>query len=570
MAGVFLSYRRDDTSAIVGRLYDRLTAHFGKEQVFRDIDAIAPGAEFAKVIDESIALSNVLIAVIGKGWLDARSAEGQLRLDDPNDYVKAEIRAALNQRKVVIPALVEGARVPKRDQLPEDIAALAGRNALDISGDARFDFDVGRLIAAIGNAGVAAKSSSEAKSSPSAAVQPVLAITASQGGIAIASNVVPAPGGGVNIGVGNIAVTQHFTGGDPARTESLARELGVKDTALENFFKILGETKVGSSDLDAKLREIAAKHKALLTRVAEPDGGDAVTQDLKDQARKAIDAGRYDKAESLLNQASDKEAEIGKERLRSAAASKAQNAELKILEFKYAEAARYYQQAHDLLPAGEAALRAGYLNSAGLSFHYGGKYAEAQPLLEDALAIREKVLGPEHPNVAKSLNSLAALYRTQSRYAQAEPLYQRALKILEKVRGAEHPDVAQSLNNLAVLYDAQGRYAQAEPLYQRALKIREKALGAQHPDVAKSLDNLALLYSVQSDYAKAEPLYLRALRILEKALGAEHPYVATALENYALLLDKTDRPQEAAKLTALAQAIRDKHQQANAAGKATP
>ena len=80
-----------------------------------------------------------------------------------------------------------------------------------------------------------------------------------------------------------------------------------------------------------------------------------------------------------------------------------------------------------------------------------------------------------------SLNNLAALYRATGAYAQAEPLYQRALAIREKALGPEHPHTATSLNNLAVLYRATGAYAQAEPLYQRALAIREKALGPEHP-----------------------------------------------------------------------------------------
>ncbi len=82
------------------------------------------------------------------------------------------------------------------------------------------------------------------------------------------------------------------------------------------------------------------------------------------------------------------------------------------------------------------------------------------------------MLGPEHPDVAYSLNNLAELYRAQGAYAEGEPLYQRALVIRENVLGPEHPDVATSLNNLAELYRAKGAYAEAEPLYQRALAIR--------------------------------------------------------------------------------------------------
>ena len=83
--------------------------------------------------------------------------------------------------------------------------------------------------------------------------------------------------------------------------------------------------------------------------------------------------------------------------------------------------------------------------------------------------------------MATSLNNLAVLYRNQGKYAEAEPLYQRSLAIWEKALGKDHPDVATSLNNLAVLYHNQGKYAEAEPLYQRSLAIKEKALGKTIP-----------------------------------------------------------------------------------------
>ena len=91
---------------------------------------------------------------------------------------------------------------------------------------------------------------------------------------------------------------------------------------------------------------------------------------------------------------------------------------------------------------------------------------------------------PIIPMLRRSLNNLASLYRAQGRYADAEPLYKRSLAIREKTLGPDHPDVAVSLNNLALLYQAQGRYADAEPFYKRSLAIREKALGPDHPDVA--------------------------------------------------------------------------------------
>lgn len=160
MTGIFISYRRDDSGASAARLYDHLAHHFGKEQVFRDLDAIAPGAEFTQVIGERLSQCNVFVAVIGKNWINIQNAAGQRRIDDPGDLVRTEVREALNQKKLIIPALIGGAEVPKPEQLPDDIAALAGRNAIDIS-ESRFDYDCGRVIEAIEKAGVSAKPGSD-------------------------------------------------------------------------------------------------------------------------------------------------------------------------------------------------------------------------------------------------------------------------------------------------------------------------------------------------------------------------------------------------------------------------
>jgi tetratricopeptide (TPR) repeat protein/CHAT domain-containing protein len=175
------------------------------------------------------------------------------------------------------------------------------------------------------------------------------------------------------------------------------------------------------------------------------------------------------------------------------------------------------------------------LNTLAGLYYAQGQYAQAEPLYKRALAINEKVFGPDHLSVATGLNNLAYLSSTQGQYAQAEPLYKRSLAILEKALGPDHPNVAQSLNNLAGLYHARGRYAQAEPLYMRSLAIREKALGPDHPAVAQSLNDLAGLYRTQGHYAQAEPLYTRSLAIREKALGPDHPEVAQSLNNLALL-----------------------------------
>jgi len=180
---------------------------------------------------------------------------------------------------------------------------------------------------------------------------------------------------------------------------------------------------------------------------------------------------------------------------------------------------------------GETVAFARLLGIIGLFLDDMALYPSALPFKERDLAITEKCLGPDHPDVAQSLANLAALYHSQGNYAEAEPLYRRALAIKEKALGCDHPSVAISLSSLAGLYDSKGKYTEVEPLYKRALAIFEMALGPDHPNVAVSLNNLAGLYESQGRYGEAEPLYKRALAIKEKALGPDHPDAIKSLNN---------------------------------------
>lgn len=146
--GVFISYRRQESSGLAGRLYDRLAARFGDDQIFMDVDTIALGVDFAEVISRAVSSCEVLVAVIGPRWLTATDADGRRRLDDPDDLVRLEIATALERDIRVIPVLVEGAVMPHRQQLPEALAGLARRNALILRHES-FRADAERLLAAI-------------------------------------------------------------------------------------------------------------------------------------------------------------------------------------------------------------------------------------------------------------------------------------------------------------------------------------------------------------------------------------------------------------------------------------
>ena len=146
--GVFVSYRRDDSAGHTGRLFDKLARRFGPRRVFMDLNAIQPGMDFRNAIDRALESSSVVLAIIGRNWLEASDADGARRLDSPTDLVRLEIASALRQGMDVIPVLVQRASMPPAERLPEDIQALTWRHAIEID-DARWDQDVERLIGAI-------------------------------------------------------------------------------------------------------------------------------------------------------------------------------------------------------------------------------------------------------------------------------------------------------------------------------------------------------------------------------------------------------------------------------------
>ncbi|WP_411871945.1 tetratricopeptide repeat protein [Vulcanococcus limneticus] len=173
------------------------------------------------------------------------------------------------------------------------------------------------------------------------------------------------------------------------------------------------------------------------------------------------------------------------------------------------------------------------------------RYEEAEPFYRCALAIKEAAYGPDHPEVASTLDSLANMLRTLSHSEEAEPLFRRALAIKEATYGSDHPEVASTLQKMATLLETFSRNQEAESLYIRALKINEAAYGSDHPAVAGNLNGLAILLCRTSKYIRAEPLFRRALSINEKILGPVHPHVAGYANNLATVLRRLSRYDEA-------------------------
>ena len=143
--GIFISYRRDDSAGYAGRLYDRLTARFGSDRVFMDVEGIEPGTDFVLAIEKAVGSCAVLIVLIGDEWLSVTDAAGRPRLDDPNDFIRLETATALKRDIRVVPVLLDGTPMPPTDALPEELRMLTRRQAVEVS-HKQWESSTGELI----------------------------------------------------------------------------------------------------------------------------------------------------------------------------------------------------------------------------------------------------------------------------------------------------------------------------------------------------------------------------------------------------------------------------------------
>jgi hypothetical protein len=151
MPRICISYRRSDSAAIVGRIYDRLVGRYGAESVFMDLNDIPYGADFRKQIQAAFQETSVLIAAIGPRWL-GQQANGTARIHDNQDPVRVEVQTALRQRILVIPVLVDGGQMPSADDLPRNIKEFSFRNAMRVDSGVDFPLHVERLMTLVDQA----------------------------------------------------------------------------------------------------------------------------------------------------------------------------------------------------------------------------------------------------------------------------------------------------------------------------------------------------------------------------------------------------------------------------------
>jgi hypothetical protein len=151
MTKMFISYRRQDSEVMAGRIYDRLLRHLDQTQVFKDVDSIRGGQEFPTVLAKALEECDIVLVLIGEQWLNiANDRGGARRLDDPSDFVRQEIEIALRRNIRIIPVLIGQATMPTANDLPTTLRKLASRHALRVSHDPDFHHDMTRLLGDLG------------------------------------------------------------------------------------------------------------------------------------------------------------------------------------------------------------------------------------------------------------------------------------------------------------------------------------------------------------------------------------------------------------------------------------
>jgi eukaryotic-like serine/threonine-protein kinase len=227
----------------------------------------------------------------------------------------------------------------------------------------------------------------------------------------------------------------------------------------------------------------------------------------------------------------------------------------------YAEAQAQFERAVALDqrvfgPDNSKSLRA--MSRLGVIAFRQGRYTEAEALLSQTLQVARRVEGPERPDTLSSMTNLASAYRLQGKYAQAEALVGQALEIKRRVLGLENNSTVVSMTVLAEIYEEEGKYAQAQALCSQALEIERRVLGPEHPNTLNSMNNLANLYRDQGKYVQAETLHGQTLEIRRRVLGPEHPFTLSAMNNLAKDLSAQGKYRQAEALFSQTLVLRDR------------
>ncbi|MDU9047295.1 MAG: tetratricopeptide repeat protein [Candidatus Electrothrix sp. Rat3] len=319
-------------------------------------------------------------------------------------------------------------------------------------------------------------------------------------------------------GTGNVTVNKHY-GISEERFDELKDHLSITDLALRNFFKILEEQQIPCDDLDAKLREIASHYKELLARLATVQSEDPEVQRLKQEAGQAIEAGEYDKAEDLLNQAEaldlkaiEQMEKTAKQRRISAATTNAEQAELQRVQLRYAKAAEYWQKAAALLPEGEKKDRANSLGNAGYDLDRISRYSEALPLYEQSLAIRQEI--GDRKGEGTTLNNISQIYHDRGNYDTALKYLKQSLIIRREI--GDRAGEGSTLNNISQIYHDRGEDHMALKYLEQSLTISQE-IGDRAME-GTTLNNIAGIHRARGDYDTALE-YLEQTLTIDREIG---------------------------------------------------
>lgn len=429
-SGIFVSYRRDDSSGHAGRLFDNLAEHFGKDRIFMDIDTIEAGEDFVEVIEKAVSSCKILIAVIGRHWLS-----DSIKLNNPNDFLRLEIATALRRDIRVIPVLVQRATMPSPDQLPEDLVKLSRRNAVELS-DIRWQHDVEQLIGVLekkldtveGSPGPHGSERHDPADTSRGALQgigrpqrmPLLLFLA---GIILAAILwvwmkqIPVPEPGPNYNAS--PVPSPFPTGSPDHTLSLSENITRGDELYKNK---------RYSEAEGYFREAV--------RLQPDDSGNNNRLGLALYFQK-----KYAEAERCFYEAV---------RLDPDAAFLHSNlGDALYFQQRYPEAENRYREALKKKPNEPQ-----YEESLGNALYSQQKYAEAESHLRAAL--------PQRTN-AGAHNRLGSTLYYQKKYAEAEVEFREAVKM--------NPGDAELQNNLGNALWRQGKTIEAAPFYREAVRL---------------------------------------------------------------------------------------------------
>jgi tetratricopeptide (TPR) repeat protein len=371
-APIFISYRRSDAAGHARALHEYLSGRLGDDRVFFDRSTIEGGDIFPDTLRRGVEACVALLALIAPDWLAVTGAEGTRRLDDPRDFVRQEIALALERGKKVIPVLFDDTPVPPADRLPEPLKALASCDALTLRGKTyEYDTqrrDLVRLLARVPGVREPLPEAGEAIAGGVAAQLPAMIEAATRG-------------------------WQRVSDAQQETIRTLERQLGANETQLRAFFQIIGEAQVPPEQQPARLVEIAAEVRQLRAQVA-PEPGDAPeVARLKDAARAALDAGRLQKADDLLEQVeaaqdaalAQQQRDIERQQIERAATT-AQRGGVALTRLRYREAAKHFATAARRLPPGKEEQALVYLNREADALYRRGNEFGDNGALVDAIA----------------------------------------------------------------------------------------------------------------------------------------------------------------------------------------